>query len=280
MSNFYNGKRAALLTMHGKEKIIAPILEPALGCSIAHTSAYDTDSLGTFSGEIQRLDSQINTARTKAKIGMDITMSHIGIANEGAFIPDPFTGMMPWNIEVTIWVDTHRNLEVVGIAQGPARDMRKSLRNIQELENFAHEAGFPEHHIVLKSDISEGPKLYKGISDRDRLINAFHLLMNASKNHPIDAEIDLRAFCNPTRQLMIKKSTQNLLAKLQSSCPSCSSPGYWFTDHEAGLPCRHCGRPTKLANRYKWTCNRCDFHNYKPASAMFAEPEHCDNCNP
>lgn len=92
MSNLYQGCSVALLTQHGKEKLIAPILEPSLGCRIVHVTSYDTDQLGTFTGEIKRIENQINTARKKAKIGMSLNSSKIGIASEGAFVADPFSG--------------------------------------------------------------------------------------------------------------------------------------------------------------------------------------------
>ncbi len=40
----YQNQKVALLTMHGKEKIIAPILEPHLGCVVEHVTGFDTES--------------------------------------------------------------------------------------------------------------------------------------------------------------------------------------------------------------------------------------------
>ena len=42
----YSGKRIALLTQHGKERVLAPVLEPALGCRVERVAGYDTDLLG------------------------------------------------------------------------------------------------------------------------------------------------------------------------------------------------------------------------------------------
>ena len=47
----YADRRIALLTQHGKERVIAPALEPGLGCTIEHVSGFDTDLLGTFTRE-------------------------------------------------------------------------------------------------------------------------------------------------------------------------------------------------------------------------------------
>ena len=54
MQKLYSGQTAAFLTQHGKESLVAPILEPFLGCKISQIEGYDTDQLGTFSGEVKR----------------------------------------------------------------------------------------------------------------------------------------------------------------------------------------------------------------------------------
>ncbi len=67
----YAACKVALLTQHGKEKVLAPVLEPGLGCRIEHVTGFDTDQLGTFTREIPRHGTQIEAARRKARIGMD-----------------------------------------------------------------------------------------------------------------------------------------------------------------------------------------------------------------
>lgn len=50
----YAGKRVALLTQHGKQQVLVPVLESALGCRVEHVMGYDTDRLGTFTRDITR----------------------------------------------------------------------------------------------------------------------------------------------------------------------------------------------------------------------------------
>ena len=50
----YSGKKVSLLTKHGKEKIIVPIIERNLGCRIELIQSFDTDELGTFDGTIEQ----------------------------------------------------------------------------------------------------------------------------------------------------------------------------------------------------------------------------------
>lgn len=45
----YKNRWITLLTRHGKQQVIAPVLEPALACVIVHVTGFDTDLLlGTF----------------------------------------------------------------------------------------------------------------------------------------------------------------------------------------------------------------------------------------
>ena len=54
-----------LLTCHGKAAAIAPPLA-TVGGQLRSETSYDTDQLGTFSGEIARSGSQRDAARQKA----------------------------------------------------------------------------------------------------------------------------------------------------------------------------------------------------------------------
>ena len=69
----YRGQTIALLTQHGKERVIAPALEPALGCHIQLVTGYDTDQLGTFTRDKPRPGSQLEAARRKVRIGMALS---------------------------------------------------------------------------------------------------------------------------------------------------------------------------------------------------------------
>ena len=69
----YADRRIALLTQHGKERVIAPALEPGLGCTIEHVSGFDTDPPGTFTRETARAGPQLDAARRKARKGMDFS---------------------------------------------------------------------------------------------------------------------------------------------------------------------------------------------------------------
>ena len=277
----YQGSQVALLTQHGKQHFVREPLEKALGCQLVHTDGYDTDQLGTFTRELTRAGSQLDAARKKAAIGMALTGASLGLASEGSFGADPYGAFMPWNTEVVLWVDRLTGHEVTGFAHGPARSLHKMVKNPQELESFAQEAGFPEHHLVLRPESPEHPDMDKGLRDPDALMKAFHLAHAKSSNGAVFAENDLRAFSNPTRQKMIVKATLDLIQKLLSACPSCATPGYWPSQQIPGLPCRACGSLTRLPKAEIWGCKKCGHEEQRALSTQpWADPARCDFCNP
>ena len=277
----YQGQRVAFLTLHGKQELLRPLLQDALGCQLIHTDSFDTDQLGSFTREVPRLDSQLETARKKAAIGMSLTGEQIGMASEGSFGGDPFGGFIPWNTELVLWVDRNLNHEVMGIAQGPAQSHQRHLHTWEELERFTIEAKFPEHHITLRPDNENHPMLFKGLNTFDNLKDAFASAKAASAKQQVYVENDLRAFCNPTRQSIIRQATKDLIQKLKSSCPACSKPGFWITERIAGLVCRACKQPTQLSKGEIWRCRACDHHEVRPLNVgQEADPARCDACNP
>lgn len=280
MTERYSGKAVALLTQHGKETLIGSVLEPTLGCAITLAEGFDTDQLGSFSGEIKRLDTQLQTARQKARIGMDLTGLSLGIASEGSFGPDPFGGLIPWNIEILIWIDDEHQLEIVGMAQGPALSLRRAVTNLMDLEQFAHQAGFPNHHLMLRPQSEVDPRVMKGLDNKHSLQMAFEACQQEAPNQTVFAENDLRAFCNPTRQSMIRLASEDLLIKIQAHCPVCVMPGFAVTGHLEGLPCSLCGSATKLAKSYTWRCSSCNFKLERLNNTAAADPSRCDFCNP
>lgn len=280
MQTLYQKQHVAFLTQHGKAAWVAPSLEPALGCRIVVTQGYDTDQLGTFSGEIAREQSQLATARTKAKIAMALTGARLGLGSEGAFTSDPFGGLIPWNVELLVWLDGVRGLEIVGMAQGPARSLQRDIDALPDLVKVAVEAGFPEHHLMLRPHTARGAPLVKGIHEWEALKQVFLDCQAASGHGLVSVENDLRAFCNPTRQAMIQRASMDLLKKLQSACPRCAMPGFAITSHQPGLRCRDCHQPTRLAREYIWHCAACHHRHCDPAHDHFADPARCDACNP
>lgn len=125
--------RMTLLTQHGKESILAPVFEANTNYRLELVSGFDTDLLGTFGRDVPRPGNQLDAARRKCRLGMELGRSRAGIASEGAFVMDPFAGLIPWNIEVIVFIDDEAPLEVVGMAQGAAQNSQRFVSDLGDL---------------------------------------------------------------------------------------------------------------------------------------------------
>ena len=278
-SEIYAGQRIALLTQHGKEQVIAPVLEHALGCRVERVAGYDTDLLGTFTRDIPRAGTQLEAARKKARIGMDMTGLPLGVASEGSFGPDPFTGMYPWNVEFLIWLDDVQALEVVGVAQGAANFAQLLARDWAATEVFARRWRFPEHHLVVRPGADTDLRIRKGIASWVDLEANFTWALELSG--VVFLETDVRAHANPTRMANIRKAAEDLAKKLRSQCPECAAPGFWITEHVPGLPCEDCGEPTRETQADVLGCVKCPHRSIRERTDRgTTDPSRCDYCNP
>ena len=277
----YAGRCIALLTQHGKERVIAPLLDEALGCHVERVTGFDTDQLGTFSRDIPRSGTQLEAARKKARKGVELSGLLQGLASEGAFGPGPFAGMFPWNVELLIFIDDEHGLEIVGMAQGKATFFHMLAADWDAATAFARQAGFPEHHLVLRPQDENDPRIEKNISTWPALKAAFFRAREQAANGMVFLENDFRAHANPTRMDNIRLAAEDLLRKLQSQCPACGIPGFSMIERVAGLPCADCGAPTREARAEIHGCLKCEYEETRTRTDVTnASPQWCDYCNP
>ncbi len=277
----YAGRHIALLTQHGKEAVIAPVLDAALGCRVERVSGFDTDTLGTFTRDIPRSGTQLEAARRKARIGMELSGLPLGLASEGAFGPDPMAGLFPWNVELLLFIDDERAIEVAGIAQQVTRFAHLLTDDWEAAAQFARQAGFPEHHLVVRPQAEDDPRIEKGLDVWAALEAAFHRAREQAANGRVFLENDVRAHAHPTRREVIRLAAEDLTAKLDSRCPVCGTPGFWITDRLTGLPCADCGAPTREVRATVHGCLKCGHRDTREqADVEHADPGRCDGCNP
>jgi Zn finger protein HypA/HybF involved in hydrogenase expression len=277
----YLNLKASLLTQHGKESVICPELLDKNGLQVLHVTGYDTDLLGTFTRDIPRLGSQLDAARKKARVGMELGHTQIGLASEGAFTYDPVTGLLPWNYELLLLIDDTRNIEMTGFYGGPAQSASKVVSSWDELLDFLPNAAFPSHQLVIRPDDEYSPVCRKGINEFETLRQAYDWAVEQSINGAVFVENDLRAHTNPTRMSNILNATKNLALKLNSICPKCESPGFSISNSKSGLPCSTCNSPTHLTIANIWTCVSCHYHQEDVIKGQSkADPSKCNHCNP
>lgn len=253
-------------------------MESMLGVFCTVPDNLDTDLLGTFSGEVERVDDPLTTARRKCLMALQAHPAELAMASEGSFGPHPELPLMPMNEELLLFLDTGTGIEIMEVERsletnyGSARVDRWS-----DLEEFAHRALFPSHALILR-----GPDgmLRKGIADLDELLETFRSMGAGSE--PLTVETDMRAHCNPTRMAVIHKAAHRLAERIATPCPSCSRPGFGVTEALRGLPCASCGSPTGSVRGLLQRCVGCGhLHELpRPDGRRSEDPMHCDWCNP
>jgi hypothetical protein len=277
----YAGRQIALLTRHRKERVIAPLAQRRLAAELQLDDGYDTDQLGTFTREIPRLLDQRDAAARKARLAIERTGIPLGMGSEGAFGPDPVIGLSPWNVELLVLVDAERDIEVIGIDQGPANFAHLVTADWAAVEAFAHEHGFPRQHLVVRPQREDDPRLRKDISSWSTLSSAFSWAQDLANNDQIVVETDGRAFANPDRMARIERAAEDLFSRLLSCCPACGTPGFGRIERVSGLPCAACGAPTWETCADIHGCLKCTHRARLPvAHRPYADPAHCDECNP
>lgn len=280
----FKNRTATLLTKHRKEDVIFPVLQE-MGMHLKVEKTFDTDLLGTFTNEIARQGSQLETARAKALKAIEITGNPIGIASEGSFGPHPTIYFVPANIELVLLVDAENKIEIAGWEVSTDTNFSGGeVANYEEALAFANKIGFPQHGLVVKYPVSndENKIVAKGITSKKSLKAAVEEALKNSSDGKAHLETDMRALYNPMRMKVIEKAALNLLNKIKSVCPQCSWPGFEITEWIKGLPCENCFLPTRGISKHIYQCKKCEFKKEVeyPYGEKYTEPQYCDFCNP
>ena len=278
---YYRYKIALLASIHKKEDVIAPLFMEHLGCSV-QTVSVDTDRFGTFSGEVERTFSPLETARMKAAEAFKMHESSLAIASEGSFGPHPAVGFLASDHELVLLVDAAHQTEYMGFALSTSTNFGKETVTSKEgLLDFAVRSLFPSHALIVKGVNSRGEVMVmeKGIHDRSKLMDTFDKIVR--NGWKVEVETDMRAMHNPTRMQVIAEATSDLLHKLLTVCPQCASAGFGIAETVPGLPCEWCRMPTRLSLTAIHRCRWCNHEEHRPASHLsFADPMYCEHCNP
>jgi hypothetical protein len=276
----YTGATFSLLTQHGKERVLAPIFLEAWAARVERVDGYDTDTLGTFTREVPRFGSQLDAARKKATVGMELSGSRLGLASEGAFSPGPF-GVGCVDREIVVLVDAARGIEIVGRSEAPTVQRQAIVRTTSALVEIARRAGFPEHALVVRPNGPYDLRLHKGVHTWKDLRRAFHTARAQSSDGEVFVENDCRAHVHPTRREIIAAATRDLLQRASSFCPSCEAPGFGRLRRLPGLPCADCGAPTHEARGDELACVACSYRELVPSDGPArADAFFCEVCNP
>lgn len=227
---------------------------------------YDTDLLGTFSRDVPRHGTQLEAARAKARIGKGPSGLPQGLASEGAFGPDPYAGLFPWNVEIVVF-----NLRPAragggghGLGQGLLR--APAVRGLGGAGGNRRKRRILRQQLVLRPDGQGDPRLLKGIADWPALHSAHAQARQQSIGGLVFAETDGRAHANPSGMDMTHLAAKDLVRRLALPCPACFLPSYWLVERLPGLPCASCGLATRALKAEVHGCVKCGYCQTRPAT--------------
>jgi hypothetical protein len=277
----FEGRNLIIATKHKKENVIAPVVEKELNVKCLVAKDLDTDLLGTFTGEIERKDDPLTTARNKCFMAMELTNCDLAIASEGSFGPHPAIYFIPADDEILILIDKKNDLEIIVRELSSETNFNGSeIKTVEELLEFAANSGFPSHGLILRKSKKDYIDIVKGITNEAQLIKVFYGLIDKFGTAYI--ETDMRAMFNPTRMKVIKNAVKKLSKKVNTPCPVCNMPGFGITDAKEGLPCEICNYPTRSTISYIYSCQKCNYKKEEkyPKGKQAENPMYCDHCNP
>lgn len=276
------GRKLIVVTKHQKEQVIQPLFAQEFNMLVVGSGQQiDTDQFGTFTGEIERTNNPLVTAKNKCLAAAKIFSNDLLLASEGSFFPNPtlpFTGV---NQECLVLFDPTNGFEVSVTEHFTETNYaQKTITNELDLLAFATSTGFPQHALILKNGDKQFTQAIKGIQDINKLKRAYQQLVQTNKT--IIAQTDMRACFNPTRMQNIAKAARKLIVKLKSVCDACHAPGFGITLNQYGLPCMVCNNPTSGLLAHVYNCNVCGYTKtvMHPNNITHQDPMYCDFCNP
>lgn len=284
MIDHYKSQTLCIATKHGKEKVIARPLFHALGLNSVVPPELDTDSLGTFSGEVKRKGTMSEVCIQKARLGMHAAGTSLGVASEGSFGPHPRFFFIPGGIEVMTFVDDESRFTVTeSFVTEKTNYANFVARDCSEIADWLARVQFPSHALIVRPKSAPlGTYLVKGIQSMRMLHDAVTHASKASEDGFALIETDMRAHVNPLRMASIRKLAIRLARRIATTCPGCGLPGWGRTDVVVGLPCESCGSATENILREVFTCVKCSHKEELPRrdGVGCATVRYCPFCNP
>lgn len=280
----YDGRVAALATMHGKERVIAPPFLTLTGLRVVATTNVDTDALGSFAGDIPRIGPMGEVAARKARLGMESLKTALGLASEGTFGPHPASPFVTAGMELLKFIDAERGIEISeSLLTTRIVFASTTFRPGDDLRRFLELSCFPAHGLIARCKTRDGCiKIVKDIEGFNALDEAIDRLARISPDGSVLLSSDMRAHRNPTRMECIGELATRLATRVSVMCPACGCPGFGKRTVVEGLPCRECGLPTRSAKAERLACVACDYAETRASAHGKAaeDPMFCDICNP
>jgi hypothetical protein len=256
----YAGSCFILTTKHAKSVAFAPALWNILEVGVLEY-VVDTDRLGTFTGEIEREGTALESARRKCEwplknLGDSVEFA---LAIEGSFGPHPSIPDTACDHEVLYFIDRRHGFRLQMSHTGERTNYRSGAVDSPEaLNRLAAQMGFPSHALILRPEGRHRQcPVFKGIQSQEALESAFRECLAQSSNNTVWVETDMRAQFNPTRMKVIAELAEKFAERLASRCPHCDTPGWGRIDTGAGPEYGARGAETGRAKTETHGCAKC-----------------------
>lgn len=275
----FKARKLVIATMHGKEEVLAPILEKSLGVEVIVPQEFDTDLYGTFFGELEREKDPLETAKIKCLDACRVTGCSLAVASEGSFGPHPTIYFIPADEEILVFMDLENDIYVRARVVSPKTNFGgNTFTDWETAVKFANWARFPSHGLIIADQ--QRMHVKKGIQDWALLEKHFNECLENYGS--VVLQTDMRAMYNPMRLEVIAQVAAILVQTVLRICPSCSFPGYDVSKVNSGLPCSQCGLPTTAILSHIYECQKCHHTEVKryPKDKKTEDPQFCDHCNP
>ena len=281
----YAGSCIVLTTKHAKSIAIASPFWDNLKASMVEYPM-DTDQLGTFTGEVERVGNALECARRKCEWSLERLGDKVefALASEGSFGPHPFIPFVACDHEILYFIDRKHDFHLHLSHLSPKTNYcMKAVDSLEDLQIFAEAAQFPSHALILcPHDRDTKMPIFKGVESQTALEDAFRECRKHSSDGKVWAETDMRAMFNPSRMEVIGELAAKLSDRLATHCPKCSLPGWGKVRVEKGLECTWCRSETELVKAEIFGCVKCDYEETRQRADGLtqAEPRNCSYCNP
>lgn len=268
--------------MHEKEQALGPAFRRVLGAEVVPVPELDTDTLGTFSGEVPRPDALVETSLLKAELVFRTMDVDCALASEGSYGPIDRAPLVSSGVEILAFIDRKRGIRLIDTfpthhtswrlgrfrAGDPAR--------VQVLRAM----GFPRYGVFVACS-SDMDHPVKGLATEEEVIATMDREAERSTEGLAVLYSDMRAHRNPTRMKVLRAAGWKLAKRLQCLCPKCHAPGFGHIQSRRGLPCESCGAPTHWIDFEIDGCNVCGHAEARPRKdgRKVASRLSCRTCN-
>ncbi len=280
--SIYKNKKVLLATMHKKEIAVRPPFANIVGCEVVVAEDFNTDSFGTFSGEISRQETAYETLKNKALFAAEKYGFDYVISSEGSFGPHPSNPFVNADMEMLLFYDKTKDLFIsdyeISVDTNHAEIFVTSESfNSSQYVKWLNQVKFPSHGLIVKN---ESMIIKKGISD---LVDLNLVIEDSLKQYKtIKLETDMRAMMNPSRMNVIEQLSYKLAKRVAFECIKCSTPGFGNIIKSGNLFCELCFNETNVPKFLDKVCLKCDYLERQEIDPKinFANPRYCDYCNP